>query len=327
MQTTTLKRLAILASLFVAGTAEAALCSRVKTFVDGAVLAASELNTEYNTVFDCVNSISDSNITASAAIDPKKLGASIAGDGISRNGSTGVLAVSVDDTSVEISGDTVRLKANGTSNAKIRQSAGVSVIGRSANSTGDVADITAGSNGQVLKRTADALSFAQVATADIADAAVTHAKLAARATGTSVAAGGIATSASSGTQDITSTSFTDVTNQSVTIVTTGRPVMLTLIDGDPATSGGSYYGTSATSTTAAEAFYRFDRSGTPVTTDGVRVSTIGVSGTLALRLPPSTLSMIDHPSAGTYTYKLQAKGSGGTTSAAIRSVKLVAYEL
>ena len=62
--------------------------------------------------------------------------------------------------------------------AKIRDSAGLSVVGRSANTTGDVADITAASDGHVLRRSGTALGFGTVATAGIADGAVTGAKIA-----------------------------------------------------------------------------------------------------------------------------------------------------
>lgn len=61
---------------------------------------------------------------------------------------------------------------------KLRDSAALSVIGRSANSTGDPADIAAGSDGHVLRRSGTTLGFGTVATAGIADAAVTNAKLA-----------------------------------------------------------------------------------------------------------------------------------------------------
>ncbi len=40
---------------------------------------------------------------------------------------------------------------NSIGNADLRQSSGLSVIGRSANSTGDVADITAATDGHVLR--------------------------------------------------------------------------------------------------------------------------------------------------------------------------------
>lgn len=66
---------------------------------------------------------------------------------------------------------------NSVSNAKIRQSAGLSVIGRSANTTGNVADITAGTDAHVLRRSGTSLGFGQVATGGIADDAVTYAKI------------------------------------------------------------------------------------------------------------------------------------------------------
>ena len=64
------------------------------------------------------------------------------------------------------------------SNAKLRDSAALSVIGRSANSTGDAADIAAGTDGHVLRRSGTTLGFGTIATAGIANNAVTLAKLA-----------------------------------------------------------------------------------------------------------------------------------------------------
>lgn len=62
------------------------------------------------------------------------------------------------------------------SDAKLRNSAALSVIGRSANSTGDPADIAAANDGEVLRRSGTTVGFGTVATAGIADAAVTLAK-------------------------------------------------------------------------------------------------------------------------------------------------------
>src|SRR5690606_5682552 len=59
---------------------------------------------------------------------------------------------------------------NSITNMKLRQSAGVSVVGRSANSTGNVADITAAANGQVLMRSSDALSFGLITGANFTSA-------------------------------------------------------------------------------------------------------------------------------------------------------------
>lgn len=63
--------------------------------------------------------------------------------------------------------------------AKLRNSGALSVIGRSANSTGDPADISASAaSGAVLRESGSTLGFGTVATAGIADDAVTNAKLA-----------------------------------------------------------------------------------------------------------------------------------------------------
>jgi hypothetical protein len=49
--------------------------------------------------------------------------------------------------------------ANGITNAKLRQGAATSIMGRSANSVGNVADIAASADGQILVRQAAALTF------------------------------------------------------------------------------------------------------------------------------------------------------------------------
>lgn len=66
---------------------------------------------------------------------------------------------------------------NGVTNAKLRDSAAMSVIGRSANSVGDPADITTSADGEVLRRSGTTLGFGTIATAGIADDAVTYAKV------------------------------------------------------------------------------------------------------------------------------------------------------
>ena len=73
------------------------------------------------------------------------------------------------------------IAANAVTDTKLRDSAALSVIGRSANSTGDPADIAAGTDGHVLRRSGTALGFGQVATGGITDLAVTTAKIAADA--------------------------------------------------------------------------------------------------------------------------------------------------
>ncbi len=62
--------------------------------------------------------------------------------------------------------------------AKLRNSAGLSIIGRAGNATGDPADIVAASDGQVLRRSGTNIGFGTVATAGITDDAIDNTKLA-----------------------------------------------------------------------------------------------------------------------------------------------------
>jgi hypothetical protein len=82
------------------------------------------------------------------------------------------------DITASSSGTVLSVDNDAVSDAKLRNSAALSVIGRSANSTGDPADIAAGSDGDVLRRSGTTLGFGTVATAGIANSAVTLAKIA-----------------------------------------------------------------------------------------------------------------------------------------------------
>ncbi len=66
---------------------------------------------------------------------------------------------------------TADIDANAVTGAKFRQSAGLSVVGRSANSTGDVADVVAANDGEVLRRSGTSLGFGKVANGGLADMA------------------------------------------------------------------------------------------------------------------------------------------------------------
>jgi hypothetical protein len=66
------------------------------------------------------------------------------------------------DVTVSSSGTSWIIDNNVLSNAKIRQSAGLSLIGNSTNSTANVADITAASDDQVLRRSGTAIGFGAV---------------------------------------------------------------------------------------------------------------------------------------------------------------------
>lgn len=70
------------------------------------------------------------------------------------------------------------LADDAVTNAKLRNSGALSVIGRSANSSGDPADISAtAASGAVLRESGSTVGFGTVVTAGIADDAITNAKL------------------------------------------------------------------------------------------------------------------------------------------------------
>lgn len=77
----------------------------------------------------------------------------------------------------------VTIGANVVSNTKFRQSGALTVVGRSANSTGDVADIAAtATSGAVLRESGSTIGFGQIGTAAYADSSsastgVTYAKM------------------------------------------------------------------------------------------------------------------------------------------------------
>jgi len=74
---------------------------------------------------------------------------------------------------------TTSVRDNGISNLKLRDSGALSVIGRSANTSGDPGDISAvAASGSVLRESGSTIGFGTIATAGITDAAVTLAKMA-----------------------------------------------------------------------------------------------------------------------------------------------------
>ena len=68
---------------------------------------------------------------------------------------------------------------NAVTNAKLRDSGALSVIGRAANTLGDPADISAGTDGHVLRRSGTTLGFGTLTGISLASGAVTAGKIAA----------------------------------------------------------------------------------------------------------------------------------------------------
>lgn len=141
--------------------------------------------------------------------------------------------------------------------------------------------------------------------------AITQGLLALKATGTTVAAGGVAVSISTGAGFNTG-SATPVEVSSITITTTGRPVFVGLTNTGDITHPGTLVTSSAGAAVIRVTFVR-------------DTTTIVVLDT-TYNAPASSFYSMDFPIAGTYTYhfKLSAP-SGGTSSA--NGTSLVVYEL
>lgn len=169
-----------------------------------------------------------------------------------------------------------------------------------------------------------------VTTAKIAAKAVTQEKLAARVTGTTVTAGGVAISASSGAFSTSSATPAPVSNLSVTITTTGRPVFIGLIpDGSNGTTGaGSYISFNSSSTVDMAATVQILRGATVVgQAEYELASGIGSAAAMKLRLPPGSIYTKDPVAAGNYTYSISGFITAtGTASLTFNNVKLIAYE-
>ena len=151
-----------------------------------------------------------------------------------------------------------------------------------------------------------------------------------RSTGTSVSNRGVAIASSSGTQTITSTAAIQITNQSITITTSGRPVVL-LITFD---ENGQVELTSQNSSNylEGEIYIKNVTTNTIVSSIDFGVADTNTSSALDNYISKafSGMSCIDVVSAGTYNYQALAKIAllnAAGTSLEIRNMRLVAFEL
>ncbi len=152
------------------------------------------------------------------------------------------------------------------------------------------------------------IADSNVTTAKIADGAVTPAKRSALSYALSSSSGNYSTGS-------TSASWVDVTNLSVSLTTTGRPVFLTLIGESFTADFPSFIGTTVTG--GQSVYFRVVRDGSPIMN--------GQWFNDSDFLPCGAFSHFEVPAAGTYTYKVQLLTNAGTTN--VFNCKLLAYEL
>lgn len=162
---------------------------------------------------------------------------------------------------------------------------------------------------------------ANVTTAKIADASITTAKIVdASITKTKLAALGQQISSSSGNFSTSSLSLVNVTNLSVTITTTGRPVWIGLMPDGAGLSGLAVVNSTGFVSMFAE--FVILNGSTAIATTEVQGNAIA-----SVTVPVGSLWVIDTPSASTITYTVQASMSASATSAVCKFAKLVAYEI
>jgi hypothetical protein len=174
---------------------------------------------------------------------------------------------------------------------------------------------------------------AGISTTNIANQSITQIKLAPKTTGSTVAAGGVGISSSSVGFNTTSGSPVSVTNLSVTITTTGRPVYL-FLQNDGLGNGAAVVTLIVTNSGAAlngSAQLYFNNSISSVEMGSLQFNT-PVVGTFTESIPSSSFLAMDlavNGLPGTYTYSILASvnGSGTSNTIAISNTVLVAYEI
>lgn len=156
-------------------------------------------------------------------------------------------------------------------------------------------------------------------------AGIAQANLAPRSLGASVGAGGVALSTSCGNFVITSTGIPVlVTNLSVTIVTTGRPVFVSLVD-DGSGSVSNIFVQGNPNSIEVQILNGVNA----IVTTQVLIEAAGLPGAVQSNVPTSSVQILDtsvNGAAGTYTYTIQATMTGTGTSGVTFS-KLLAYEI
>ena len=271
-----------------------------KNYADGTVLFESDLDDIKDNLETFVNvtklnddNIQDQGINASTKLADN----SITGDKLA--------PAIVDDVTIELVSDVLRIKDDGVTTAKIAD-----------NSV-----------------TTDKIADLNVTNAKIADATIQRVKFANRSVntdGTDPGSGGVSKSSSTGSFNTASLTYVDVTNGDTALTTNGRPVRLYL---EPDGSGLSLLGgtaqTGGPGTPKVDISIKIIRDSTDIAEFNLQLNQAALGD--IQYWPCGGVSFVDDVTSGTYTYKIQAKNnqSGVATgfSADVQNIRLVAYEL
>lgn len=165
------------------------------------------------------------------------------------------------------------------------------------------------------------------ATSVIPDGSISTAKIAAGAvTQVKRASLGQQVSSSSGNFTSTSTSYVDITNLSVSITTTGRPVYIGMI-ADGTSNIGAIYAQRNGEDVGVD--IKFVRGASDAMVTQLKSSLPLSGGYNYTWMPCSSVHYIEAPASGTYTYKVQGKAevAGSSPVIGFSYCKLIAYEL
>jgi hypothetical protein len=165
----------------------------------------------------------------------------------------------------------------------------------------------------------------KILSSKLATNSISITNLISRQAGTNVGVGGLAISPSV-TFSTNATSFTDVPNMSVTIQTSGRPVMLLLSPPQTYSGSASYVELEAvTSGGAAGGRFGFWRNGNQVSEVNILTDNNNTS-TPVMVIAPGQFSYVDFPGAGNHTYQFKLRRTAGN-AVYIFQTCIIAYEL
>lgn len=167
----------------------------------------------------------------------------------------------------------------------------------------------------------DADAIAGIASSD-ATSANSFAAARTRSTGTTVAAGGVAISAAISFSTSSTLYSSVLAGGTLTITTSGRPVMIVYSGGDITVSKSG-----ASSVSLITCSFKFKRDSSDLITQGLSIGyPASTSTSYYSTVPSGSICYIDTPAAGTYVYDLLAN-TNGTSTVTADGGYLVIYEL